>query len=467
MKTLIWSTLAILWAMVVASISYAQTSVFGVPNGTAYGPQLGAYPVAQAQFVTPTPGYQPVQLASHCDDAGCDSAPLAGAYCEVAGGGCDSSGGCGLLGGGCGLLGGGCGLLGGGCGLLGGGCGLLGGGCGEGGLFHGGGLAEACLYGPHGPFGDGGRCLPRWFDASAEWLYWQRDLEDSLVFSSEGVLGTPALSTDDLEIDEESAFRVSGAYLVAPAASLEASYFGLFDWSSSSVATSNGNLFSVFSGFGTIPPPAGTGFPESDRSDIHSVALSSELDSGELNLRHRWVSANCLVHSSWLVGARYVRVAEDLIYDTQGASGGMNYLLRTDNDLVGAQIGTDALIGITPRFKIGGEVEAGVYGTKGKQRTSVLSFRNSTGGIAPNPELREYETETDVAFVAEAGVMGLFRVTPRLTLKLGYQVLYVDGVALAIDNFNTASPFAARTSFIDNEGDVFYHGSNLGFEWTW
>ena len=37
--------------------------------------------------------------------------------------------------------------------------------------------------------GDGGCCLPRWFDVHAEWLFWKRDYDDSLPFSSTGILG--------------------------------------------------------------------------------------------------------------------------------------------------------------------------------------------------------------------------------------------------------------------------------------
>jgi hypothetical protein len=281
-------------------------------------------------------------------------------------------------------------------------------------------------------------------------------------------LGPAALSAANLEIEHESGVRITGAYVIAPATAIEASYFGTLNWASEALATSDGNLFSVFSEFGTNPGAPQFGFPETDRSTFHSLALSSALDNGELNLRHRWVSANCLIHSSWLVGARYVRVAEDLVHNTEGASGGMNYVLQTDNDLVGAQVGTDALICITPRFKIGGEVEAGVYGSRSKQRTDILSFRNIDGVRIANAGRAEFDTTTDVSFVGEAGILGLFRVTPRFTVKAGYQVLFIAGVAEATANFNTQSPFSAnRTSFINNDGDIFYHGSNLGFEWTW
>jgi hypothetical protein len=63
--------------------------------------------------------------------------------------------------------------------------------------------------------------------------------------------------------------------------------------------------------------------------------------------------------------------------------------------------------------------------------------------------------------------MALYRATPRLTLRTGYQVLFVDGVALAVENFNTESPFSARDPFLNARGDVVYHGATAGFEWTW
>jgi hypothetical protein len=187
--------------------------------------------------------------------------------------------------------------------------------------------------------------------------------------ASVGILGPEALSTGDLNLREESGFRVTGAYLVGPSTAVEATYFGALNWGSSATVEGNGNLFSVFSDFGSNPL---NGFPETDFADRQSVALSSELDNAELNLRHRSVSANCMWHSSMLVGVRYLRLREDLIYATEAAAGEMSYQLKTDNDLVGAQLGGDLFLCLTPRLKVGGEIEAGVYGTYSKQRTNVL-----------------------------------------------------------------------------------------------
>ena len=143
---------------------------------------------------------------------------------------------------------------------------------------------------------------------------------------------------------------------------------------------------------------------------------------------------------------------------TPAARANMSYNLKADNDLIGLQAGGDCYLCLTPRFKIGAEAKAGIFGTNSEQRTTVTSSA---------PTLNEQEGVNDAAFLGDGGIVGLFRITPRLTLRGGYQVLYVDGIATAANNFNSASPFTARQAFVNNDGDLFVHGTNFGFEWTW
>ncbi len=62
-----------------------------------------------------------------------------------------------------------------------------------------------------------------------------------------------ALNLNDLDFDEQSGFRVTWAYPIAPAAALEVTYFGQLNWAASAVASGDMNLFSVFSDFGSDP----------------------------------------------------------------------------------------------------------------------------------------------------------------------------------------------------------------------
>jgi hypothetical protein len=348
------------------------------------------------------------------------------------------------------------------------GSGACGGACGPQGCQHGGrcglfGLG-CCGYGHpgcgvyDGPCGRGGCCATRWFDFHAEWMYLYRDdVGDRIDIASDGVLGPVVLDTDDMDFDPSSGFRVTWAYLIGPGTNLELGYFGTFNWDAAAAATSSqNNLFSVFSEFGSDPL---LGFPETDRAYLQQIAYSSQLNNGELNLRHRWISANCLLHGSWLLGARYVALDEDFTYNTRTNVGLLDYQVETENDLIGAQIGGDLFLCITPRFKVGGEAKAGIYGLRARQTTDVY---DDLGGV-----LFEQETDDDVAFVGEVGAIGIFRLTPRCSLRGGFQMLYLDEVALASENFNTQSPFSIRESFIDTGGDVFYYGGTLGFEWMW
>src|SRR5687767_8457019 len=151
-------------------------------------------------------------------------------------------------------------------------------------------------------YGTGGIAHPRWFDVSADYMIFTRDNVSRFVpFSSQGVGGPTVLSTDFLNFDTSSGFRVTGNYLVGPGRNIEASYFGTFNFTANSFAAdAAGTLFSPFSGFGA---GAATAF---DASTLHTIAYSTNLHSAELNLRQRYVSPNARVHTSLLAGFRYI-----------------------------------------------------------------------------------------------------------------------------------------------------------------
>jgi len=325
----------------------------------------------------------------------------------------------------------------------------------------------------NGPFGGGGCCTPMWYDFHVEWMHLTRDNmgERVDITSRNAGVGAPiVLSTDDLDLDDAHGFRATYALLIGPSTNIEASYFGTHEWDDAASVSGNGDLYSVFSEFGTNPidlnpnPPV-VGFPQTvDAANLHSISYSSELHNVDVNVRRRWISANCLLHGSYLAGFRYVSLQEQFNHATQAASGGsLNYELETLNDAYGFQVGTDLYVCVSPRFKLGAEVKAGVYGNDTSATTNVTGFDGSN----PITPLKEHESETDVAFVCEAGAIGSFRVTPRWTIRGGYQVLFLDGMALGRENFNITSPFSPRVAFVDNSSDILYHGATLGGTFTW
>jgi hypothetical protein len=410
---------------------------------------LSAAASAQAQYgpspYYPAPGGYPVQPAGYgMSPYGMPVAdPYAGAPAELNGGGeavdaCPECGNCG----GCGH----CGLFG-----RGGGCGR---GCGNGPL--GMGLLNGLdVFDRENSFSGMSCCNPRWFDVAVDFMYIAREdvVKAPIDFTSRA--GATVLSTNNLDFDYDPGFRVTLQLLAGPGTNLEATYFGTFHWSTSAQVNGPGNLNSI--------PFAG--FAETSNSTQQSIGYGSELNSAELNLRRRWISPNCRVHTSLLMGARYVSLEENFRYITQNNTDSLNYLVSTSNDLIGFQLGGDLNVCVTPRFKFGGEFKAGIFGNDARQTTTI----NTTPALMNNlpDSTREFRSQNNVSFVGEAGGFMLYHVSPRCTIRGGYQVVLVEGVALAPNNFNSNPNFGNRPVTVHDGGQAFYHGATGGFELSW
>ena len=77
-----------------------------------------------------------------------------------------------------------------------------------------------------------------------------------------------------------------------------------------------------------------------------------------------------------------------------------------------------------------------------------------------------------MSLLGEANLLATYRLNYQWTLRGGYQFLYVDGVALASENFNSAPPAlldpdSTRVGSINDNGAVFLHGWFLGTEFMW
>jgi hypothetical protein len=313
------------------------------------------------------------------------------------------------------------------------------------------------------PYGAGGCGAQRWYDASAEFVSLRRDeIGQSTLFATDGVAGTPVLSSDQLDFANRPGARVSLAFQLGAGNNIESTWLGGFNWAShASVSSPNNQLFSIMSQYGTSPF---LGFVDTDRSNYQQIAYSSELNSVEMNYRQHWVGPNVRVQGSWLAGVRYVELEEDFGYLTFAPAnpGNMDYLVGTNNSLTGAQVGGDLWICIVPGLSIGSEAKVGIYGNHAVQRTTIAA----SSFVEP---LIERETEDAVAFLGDFNVALLWRISQYWTFRTSYMFVYANQVALASDNFNAGPPFVAgqRTTFIDNSSDALFHGVTFGLEYMW
>ncbi|MCO6457532.1 MAG: BBP7 family outer membrane beta-barrel protein [Pirellulaceae bacterium] len=358
------------------------------------------------------------------------------------------------------------------------GCGLLGHGL-AGGPMHGTDVGDD-HFRLHGllryllPYGEGGCCSQRRFDIFAEAVFLKRENSGRFQgFTSDGPrgLGEPliVLSTDNLNFDDpETGFRVRTALQLHPGGSLEFGYMGTFNWAASASATSDLNeLFSVLSDYGSNPF---LGFVDTDQSSFQGIEYSSTFDTVELDFRHRWVGPNCRLQGSWLAGVRYLKLDEEFRYltlntqDPPDGPGFMDYQVGTSNSMTGFQVGGDLWVCLIPGLRFGGEIKAGIFGNHAEQWTTIAAAEL-------NEPLTEMLASDDVAFISEAELTVTWRLNYHWSIRGGYHFLFVDGVALGAENFNTTAPFVQgqgeRVAFINDNGNVFYHGFTLGLEWMW
>lgn len=402
-------------------------------------------------------------------------------------------GGCGACGGaGCGACGGG--AFGGGCPACGGaGCGACGGGGGCGALFDG---RLVGMMGILAPYSEGGKATERWFDFYAGTIGLQRSgsiggfetgfqdpvtgqFAKSSLVTTDGISGTPVLSTQDLDVNNmQFGLELIAALQTGPGASIEARYFGLNQWETSAqastVASGNPTLFSVFSLYGTSP---NNGFDDTDRSFIQSLNYQSEIHNGEVNYRRRIVPyADCL-QGSWLAGVRYFDLDERMGFQAVGSNDNTftfnqlrfsNIDVTTRNQLTGFQLGGDLWLNVMPGLKFGVEGKGGVYGNHHEVQTSVVANSVAQAG--------EFLQAGRTAYLSELSTSVLYRLSYSWTLRSSYTMMYVDNVAIAPENLNTrglssvlgGGTFGAdRNPVIDADAEIFYYGFSLGGEYTW
>lgn len=285
-------------------------------------------------------------------------------------------------------------------------------------------------------------CGPHWaVTADALFLYRRGPAAAELMFNQ----ADPGQKLNAAEFDfgVGAGFDVSGICNSSGGNGIEVRYFGLDPWNSTqSVATTPGDPIQI----NTVRPlivQAGSSIAASCRSD---------LDNFELNGRRQvndWMTL--------LVGFRYLELDERFQAELTAAELPFTYETVTRNRLYGAQFGGQALLwgGCGP-LSVEGVGKAGIYGNRAAQDSAF-----GTGVVT----LPAQGARGTTAFVGEVGLSASYGFTERFSVRGGYRLLWVDGVALATDQL-AASDFLFASG-INATGDAFYHGAFVGLQYGW
>jgi hypothetical protein len=192
------------------------------------------------------------------------------------------------------------------------------------------------------------------------------------------------------------------------------------------------------------------------RSLVNTV-YSSQFHSAELNA-HRDSAYSWL---TWLAGFRWIGLDEQTDLSVQLVSNGTisSYTYATRNNLYGGQIGTALkLWDHGGPFRINCLTKAGLYGNTATNKYDGI---DSFGNYA----LLSTDRSSPLAFVGDINLTAAYQLSKHIALQGGYQMLWVQGVAVAGDQ--TAVIDLTNHTGIAANGGVFYHGAMASVNFTW
>jgi hypothetical protein len=256
---------------------------------------------------------------------------------------------------------------------------------------------------------------------------------------------------------------------------VEFSYFWLNDWDDSAgvrnsddnAYTLPGNLFSPFSNFGRDTPIFG--FDYNDDVRIHEFSFMQNM---ELNLVRLLPMPPGRLTASFILGARHMMIRERFDYFSHtntvdpGVAGDVSNSIntRTRNELYGAQIGGRFEYYVEQKWWINTEIKGAICNNSAGQATD---FTQTINGVPSDP-FSFSRGQNGTSFIGDLAVTLICRPTPWLTARVGYQAIWVGGLAIAAKNFEpNVDILEFGPAQIHHRGNVVYHGPHAGLEITW
>jgi len=245
--------------------------------------------------------------------------------------------------------------------------------------------------------------------------------------------------------------------------------FGGGEWEQNRVITSE-TTFGLF-----VPFRIDGGNISFDGSSRQTVDYSANYKSFEANYRvkqrlghdqiimdpngqwHR--AAHAEFEREYLAGLRFIQFSERFDWQAEdiGASGDDGrYLINTINDLFGFQLG-GGLTYQASRWSIGTLLKGGVY------LNDALGHTNLTFTDEDLDDSRLRLRENQLSFVGEFKLQGRFHVSPNVSLRSAYELMFVNNVALA----PSQATFIPEFAYLNTTGDPFMHGVSFGLEGYW
>lgn len=349
--------------------------------------------------------------------------------------------------------------------------------------------------------GGGSACPKRWALGSGTRIF-SRSRPREIIFSSELSPSTgravPVMSNRNHGFDPSAGYyatikRYLGRDEMNRDHFLEFTYWGLTNWQTSDqragerLSTSGvtfGSLFSPFAPTSAVFTSQVGGF---NRADRHVIESATELHSFELEMhlvpRNRQDRLVLLPNGKWRrecnpgqyfsgsFGLRYMIIddrfdfASEALIQTQQGSGMATglYDVNTRNHLIGLQFGADVMWRQC-RGEWGFRAKAGPYFNFASQDSRVTTDAAADPFAAFDLDSRTHGDEDIAALIGQVGLVGSYKLRPRLTVRGAWDLMWICGVALASEQVSFST---SRAPGINTNGHMFLQGLTLEAEVAW
>jgi hypothetical protein len=167
--------------------------------------------------------------------------------------------------------------------------------------------------------------------------------------------------------------------------------------------------------------------------------------------------------TEWFAGFRYLSLREDLRISGEkpvlGAVETGYYDTASRNDLFGAQLG-GRIRRCYGQFSWEATAKAGIFGNQAGQEQVFIDYPDFP--LRPNTS----SNGCSVALVGELNLTAIYQLNETWGLRLGYNLIWIEGVALAPDQLDFSFTPTSGTGLNRNDG-FFMHGVNVGVEGRW
>ncbi len=292
-------------------------------------------------------------------------------------------------------------------------------------------------------------------------LFWGRDNQAANQPLVVGVNdGAAIVSGRDLQFPFSEGVRAFYGRRQPQDGGWEIGYWGIYGQSATQIATGNAQNFIQ------MPQPIGSSLTADGENAI--VKYNSTINSAEANIfstNHEWRDASgSWLTDDWIVGFRYIGVEEsssiniNCCVNTTDTS--IPYAVQTQNNMFGAQVGR-RLRWTWERWAIETWGKAGILGNSQQAISAPLVDYT---GFQQRPGYSTWGS--CVGFVGDINLSTIYRLTDVWGIRAGYNLIWIDGLALAPNQYNFGVNDGAGSALVSG-GGVFMNGANLGLEARW